>query len=603
MRAHRGWIIGLATLLALPAACTEDSKPSGAGGTGGTGARGGTGGTGARGGTGGGGTGGGGTGGGGTGGAPADAKVEGGGGDMAAGGLFQRLGGEAGIRTVMTDFVVNRVLKDPKINGYFLNAGTDGAKLINCLVLQVGTLAGGPTPQFTYPSAGCRNMKESHAGMKVSMQDFNDLAGHLVAALTGAMVAQADIDAIVAAVSPMANDIVEDKNNNATVYQRVGRKPAITTVIDMFVAKVVADARINGFFGMANAPRLKTCLVRQVCGIDGPCKYGKEVDGEPGVAANNVCKDMKSSHMGITSPRAITKADFDALVEDLVMVLDAAGVAAADKMAILSALGPTCDDIVAGGTGCPGRTIIALTGANTLVSFDSKTPGTASAPVAITGLAMGENLMGLTIRPSNGKLYGLGTSSRLYEINRTTGAATAIGPGPFMPALAGMWYGFDFNPTVDRIRVVSDAEQNLRMHPDMGTVVDFDAMTAGTQPDTNLAPAGQVVAAAYTGSVAGATKTTLYVIDAEANTLGRQGGVDGAMPSPNTGMITSIGPLGVDLTGAAGFDIAPRTDVAYGAFRVGATTNLYTVNLTSGTATSVGAIGGNPVVRAIAVLP
>jgi hypothetical protein len=222
--------------------------------------------------------------------------------------------------------------------------------------------------------------------------------------------------------------------------------------------------------------------------------------------------------------------------------------------------------------------------------------------VAITGLAMGENLMGLTIRPSNGKLYGLGTSSRLYEINRTTGAATAIGPGPFMPALSGMWYGFDFNPTVDRIRVVSDAEQNLRMHPDMGTIVDLDALTAGTQPDTNLTPAGQVVAAAYTGSVAGATRTTLYVIDAEANTLGRQGGVDG-MPSPNAGAITSVGPLGVDITGAAGFDIAPRTDVAYGAFRVGATTNLYTVNLTSGTATSVGAIGGNPVVRAIAVLP
>ena len=69
-------------------------------------------------------------------------------------------------------------------------------------MLQVGTLAGGPTPQFTYPSTGCRNMKDSHAGMKVSMQDFNDLAGHLVAALAAAKVAQADIDAIVAAVVP-----------------------------------------------------------------------------------------------------------------------------------------------------------------------------------------------------------------------------------------------------------------------------------------------------------------------------------------------------------------------------------------------------------------
>jgi truncated hemoglobin YjbI len=502
------------------------------------------------------------------------------------------------------------VLKYPNINVNFLNTTTDGTKVINCLVLQVGTLAGGPTPQFTYPSNGCRNMKDSHLGMKVSMQDFNDLAGHLVAALVAAKVAQADIDAIVAAVSPMANDIVEDKTNNATVYQRVGRKPAIQTVIDMFVAKVVADARINGFFGTTNAVRLKTCLVRQVCGIDGPCKYGKEVDGEAaGVGAMNVCKDMKSSHMGLTSPpggaagsRGITKADFDALVEDLVMVLDGAGVAAADKMAILSALGPTCNDIVAGGTGCPGRTIIALTGTNTLVTFDSKTPGTVSTPVAITGLGAGENLVGITIRPANGKLYGLGSTSRLYEINRTTGAATGIGPGPFAPALAGVWYGFDFNPTVDRIRVVSDTEQNLRLHPDMGTVADGDAVTAGVQADANLTPPGEVVAAAYTGSVAGATKTTLYVIDAAANTLARQGGVDG-MPSPNGGVLTSIGALGVDITGAAGFDIAPGSDVAYGAFRVGTTVSLYTVNLTSGAATAVAAIGGGVAVKAIAVVP
>jgi hypothetical protein len=347
-----------------------------------------------------------------------------------------------------------------------------------------------------------------------------------------------------------------------------------------------------------------------VCSIDGPCKYGKEVDGEAeGVGASNVCRSMKASHMGLTSPpggaagaRGITKADFDALVEDLVMVLDGAGVAAADKMAILSALGPTCDDIVAGGTGCPGRTVIALTGTNTLVSFDAKTPGTVSPPVAITGLGAGENVVGLTIRPSNGKLYGLGSSSRLYEINRSTGAATAIGPGPFAPALAGTGFGFDFNPTVDRIRVVSDSEQNLRLHPDMGTVVDADMATAGVQGDTNLTPAGEVVAASYTGSVAGATKTTLYVIDAAANTLGRQGGVDGT-PSPNAGVVTSVGALGVDIVGASGFDIAPGSDVAYGAFQVGGTTSLYTVDLTSGAAIAVGAIGGGITVRAIAVVP
>ena len=37
-------------------------------------------------------------------------------------------------------------------------------------------------------------------------------------------------------------------------------------------------------------------------------------------------------------------------------------------------------------------------------------------------------------------------------------AASAVGAGPFTPALAGESFGLDFNPTADRIRLVSDAE-------------------------------------------------------------------------------------------------------------------------------------------------
>ncbi|HEY0710354.1 MAG TPA: DUF4394 domain-containing protein [Polyangia bacterium] len=520
--------------------------------------------------------------------------------------LYDRLGGEAGIRTVVTDFVVNRVLKDAKINGYFLNRSVDGSKLIQCLVLQVGSLTGGPQ---VYPSAGCRDMKSSHKGLKISMQDFNDLAGHLVDALKAVNVAQADIDTIVSALVPMADDIVEDKTNNATVYQRLGRKPAIATVIGKFITEVVADARINGFFGRANAERLQTCLVRQVCSIDGPCKYGQEVDGaEPGVSAANACRDMKSSHVGLTNPPAggagITKADFDALVEDLVKTLDAAGVPATDKMAILSALAPTCGDIVAGGTGCPGKTIVALTGVNTLVTFDSKTPGAVTAPVAITGLAAGETVVGITLRPANGKLYGLGSSSRLYELDRMTGAAKAIGAGPFTPALEGVQFGFDFNPTVDRIRVTSNTGQNLRLHPDMGTVVDGDANAMGVQPDTALTAGSAIGAVAYTNSFAGATTTTLYALDTAADVLAQIGGV-GGMPSPNAGLVTRIGPLGVDAMGSVAFDVAPSDNMAYAALSVGGVAQLYTVDVTKGTVTLVGPLPATTVaaVRGITVLP
>jgi hemoglobin len=276
---------------------------------------------------------------------------------ISAGGatLYQRLGQEAGIKTVIGDFV-GRVVQDPKINGYFLNAKVDGNRLATCLVLQVGALTGGPQ---TYPSNGCRDMKSSHQGLKISTNDFNDLAGHLVAALQAAKVAQADIDTIVAAVSPAAADIVEDKNNNLTVYQRVGRKPGIAAVVQGFAGRVLMDQRINGFFAKANAARLGTCLVRQVCSIDGPCKYGEEVDGEPGVSRAQPCLDMITVHKGMTSPpgggagKPLVIADFNALVEDLVAELVADKVPPAEQMALLGALGPLCKQIVAGGTGCP----------------------------------------------------------------------------------------------------------------------------------------------------------------------------------------------------------------------------------------------------------
>jgi truncated hemoglobin YjbI len=262
--------------------------------------------------------------------------------------LYRRLGGDPGITLVVNDFV-KRVAGDPRINGYFLNSSVNVERVIACLVIQIGSLTGGP---FPYPSGGCRDMRETHRGMKVSTADFNDTAGHLVAALTALQVTQADISTIIGAVMPTARDIVEDPANNLTVYQRVGRKPGVEAVVVAFMRDIFADPRINAFFAGGNADRLRTCLTRMVCGIDGPCKYGEEVDGEPGVARNNACKDMASSHRNIATPRPITKADFDVLVSVLVGVLDRARVPTAEKNAVLAALGPMCKDIVAGGTGC-----------------------------------------------------------------------------------------------------------------------------------------------------------------------------------------------------------------------------------------------------------
>ncbi|MFN2513298.1 MAG: DUF4394 domain-containing protein [Pyrinomonadaceae bacterium] len=245
-------------------------------------------------------------------------------------------------------------------------------------------------------------------------------------------------------------------------------------------------------------------------------------------------------------------------------------------------------------------TIFAVTSANNLVRFSSATPGTIDASVSITGLQTGETILGIDVRPATRQIYALGSTSRLYTLNPSTGAATQVGTGTFTVALSGTSFGFDFNPVPDRIRVVSDAEQNMRLHPDLGTVVDFDAATAGVQPDPNLNPPGNVVAVAYTNNAAGATTTTLYAIDSASDMLVRIGGPDGT-PSPNLGTVTDIGPLGVNTSDAVGFDIANGSGTAFAALTVGGTAGLYTINLTTGAATLVGNVGGTEGIRGITV--
>ena len=233
---------------------------------------------------------------------------------------------------------------------------------------------------------------------------------------------------------------------------------------------------------------------------------------------------------------------------------------------------------------------------NILVRFDSATPGIVVTVGAITGLQGGgsEVVAGIDFRPSNGQLYGLGIvdgapndTARLYVIDTTTAIATQVGSSTInAPTSGDSVYGFDFNPTVERIRVVNVNDENLRLNPFTGGV-------AGD--DTNLddvSTTEEIVGAAYDRNFAGANRSTLFGIDRSTSSLVLQGGLNGAVPpGPNGGVITSVGPLGVtlDATSDAGFDIA-EDGTAFAALTVGGSTGLYTINLTSGEATLVGAI-------------
>lgn len=215
----------------------------------------------------------------------------------------------------------------------------------------------------------------------------------------------------------------------------------------------------------------------------------------------------------------------------------------------------------------------AVSQANTLLIFNPEQPGTQISK-SIMGLQMGETIVGIDMRPVTGQLYALGSTSRLYTINTASGAATAVVAAAFSPALNGVSFGFDFNPTVDRIRVVSNTGQNIRLHPTLGTV-------AAT--DMNLNPGmPSVDAAAYTNSFPGTTTTTLYDIDFGADILYIQN-------PPNNGTLVSVGSLGVNVDAANGFDIGGISGNAYALLSAGSSNGLYKINLMTGAATLVSA--------------
>ncbi|CAH2405657.1 MULTISPECIES: group I truncated hemoglobin [Mesorhizobium] len=116
-----------------------------------------------------------------------------------------------------------------------------------------------------------------------------------------------------------------------SLYERLGGQPAITAVVDRFVANLAADKRINTFFANSDIPAFKSKLVDQVCQASGgPCTY--------------TGKDMKAAHQGL----GITEADFNALVEDLTAALDHFKVPKQEKDELLGLLAPMKSDIVEG---------------------------------------------------------------------------------------------------------------------------------------------------------------------------------------------------------------------------------------------------------------
>jgi hypothetical protein len=258
-----------------------------------------------------------------------------------------------------------------------------------------------------------------------------------------------------------------------------------------------------------------------------------------------------------------------------------------------------------------GNLAYALAGTN-LVSFDTALPRTIRTSVGLTGVAATQTLVGLDIRPATNTLYALGydaalaapgANAQVYSVNAATGVATAVGAAVRLELGTGK-VGFDFNPTVDRIRVTSSNRANYRLNPIDGTITATDGTLAYATTDANAAATPNIGAVAYTNSVAGttATATALYNYDLSLNILTTQN-------PPNNGTLNTVGATGITANATASsldldiYSPAAGTNTAYLVANPGTTanTNFYTVNLTTGATTLVGAIGNGLAARDIAV--
>lgn len=261
--------------------------------------------------------------------------------------------------------------------------------------------------------------------------------------------------------------------------------------------------------------------------------------------------------------------------------------------------------------------VYALSSDMALMRINAGQPSRVLSRQPVTGLiSAGERLVGMDYRVARGVLYVLSNLGRIYTLDVATGQLTQVGAQALPTPLQGDSIGMDFNPAVDRIRILTSSGQNLRAHPDTGAQIDSQPKLPGIQSDASPRfvatdrHAGQtpvLAAAAYTYNTEDDKLTTMYAIERSTGSLVMQGSKEGVQPfvSPDTGALSTIGTLGVGPLLDAAFDISDVGNTPLVAVRTvqDPRTRLLLVDLTSGKGTPLGVVGDGQPLIGIAIEP
>jgi hypothetical protein len=237
-----------------------------------------------------------------------------------------------------------------------------------------------------------------------------------------------------------------------------------------------------------------------------------------------------------------------------------------------------------------GLTVFGLDGAGNLVEF-----GTESADRVrrqeLEGLEENESLLGIDGRGrgEDVELFGIASTGRPVRVTPLGGAVTPLG-GPVVPLPEGP-LGVDLEPGGGVLRVLTAGGRNLRIDLATGAAADEGAL-AYAPGDPGAVTTPRLVAAAY------APDGTLYAIDSNRDALV-------TLPSPATGQVRTIGPLGVNASDDAGLDVvdAGGKRLAFATLTVGTATEFRSVDLATGTAERVRRVAARSPVRSITVVP
>lgn len=260
--------------------------------------------------------------------------------------------------------------------------------------------------------------------------------------------------------------------------------------------------------------------------------------------------------------------------------------------------------LVLGNSAAAQERIFGLTTQNSIVVFDSSAPTVAIGGGAVTGLAANENLVGIDYQPLSGNVILLGSQSNLYTLSDLSGASfnvTQLG-STLSPTLEGTNFAFDFNPSLSGgqfARIISDTDNNRVIDGFNGGYLGAVEKTAVfyNTGDVNEGADPNIAGIAYDTNVANAPSTQQYGIDASLAVV--------TTVANNAGTLETVGGLGLALpiTNEVGFDISGETGTAYASLQTGATSDLYTIDLSTGAASLVGAIGSLDLIRDISVVP